>query len=520
MTSGRSHSADREARRLDQQRDPDHRAPGVFGRLLLGLLSLSFWSASAASAEAPNIVLVVADDLGWHDVGFRGSPIETPHLDRIAEEGVQLDRFYVQPACSPTRAALMTGKSPLRLGILRPIAKRGLHGLPLDERILPQLLRDAGYQTLMTGKWHLGHALKRYFPHERGFDHFYGHVTGGIGYWDHNHGGGHDWQRNGVTLREDGYATHLITDEALALLADRDRSRPTFLYVAYNAPHLPNEAPEEAVARYAQLESESRRVHAAMVSEMDGEIGRLLAALESEGMRDQTLVWFLSDNGGLNRASQAPGLVRLVDALVWLFGEPLPGQALEFLRTNTLDGGADNAPLRRGKMSVYEGGTRVPAAIWWPGRLEGGSSQAFVTAQDVLPTILDAAGLGSKIPDDVDGASRWPTLMGNGTGVEPPDYLTLGLDGVALYRGPWKIVLPSSPLPFASPEPELYRVYEDPLEQNDLASEHPGVVAELSGAAESWPRGPEVHASLLSVLRDPDRFGGPEDREPWAEVAR
>ncbi|MBW2242075.1 MAG: sulfatase-like hydrolase/transferase [Deltaproteobacteria bacterium] len=462
----------------------------------------------------------MADDLGWNDVGFHGSEIETPNIDGIASRGIELDRFYVQPSCSPTRAALMTGKSPVRLGIVRPLGKLDPAGLPIGETILPEYLHEAGYQTFMTGKWHLGHAEKRYFPHRRGFDHFYGHVTGGIGYWDHTHGGGLDWQRNGVSVREKGYSTHLITDEAIALLKTRDPARPTFLYVAYNAPHLPNEAPQNAIDRYAHIEDEIRRVHAAMVSELDASIGRLLGALEAQGMRDDAIVWFMSDNGGLSRASQPPGLVSLLNGMVEVFGTPLPLAAAEFTRTNILDGGSDNRPLRGGKMFVLDGGARVPSALWWPGHIEGGQTELFVTAQDVLPTLLEMTGLASSIPDGLDGISRFDPLAKGDHDAEHPDYLTVGMDGTALYSGPWKLWLPATPLPFSSPPPELYRIREDPLEQQDLAGASPEVVEQMIELVDGWPRGPEVHGSLWDVLVDPDRFGGDQDREPWADVAR
>jgi arylsulfatase A-like enzyme len=204
-------------------------------------------AADMSMSKPPNILLILADDLGWNDVGYHGSEIATPNIDRIASTGIELDRFYVQPTCSPTRAALMTGKSPMRLGINRPISKNQQLGLPLEETILPQYLARAGYQSLMVGKWHLGHYTPDQFPQARGFEHFYGQLTGGIGYWDHNHGGGHDWQRNGTTLREAGYSTQLIADEVVRVLAKRDRSRPTFFYVAFNAPQLHNEAPDEIV---------------------------------------------------------------------------------------------------------------------------------------------------------------------------------------------------------------------------------------------------------------------------------
>jgi len=456
--------------------------------------------------------VILADDLGWKDVGYHGSEIATPRIDRIAREGVELDRFYAQPTCSPTRAALMTGKSPMRLGIYRPISKNQRTGLPLEETILPQYLARAGYQPLMVGKWHLGHYTPSYFPQARGFEHFYGHVTGGIGYWDHNHGGGHDWQRNGKTIREQGYSTRLIADEVVRVLDSRDRSRPTFFYVAFNAPHLPNEAPAEAVAKYATIENERRRIHAGMVSELDAAIGRVLDAFESEGMLENTLVLFSSDNGGLVPEASPSGLRKFVNLLVDLFGRPLPTAPLEFIATNVNDGASDNDPLPLGKGSIGEGGSRVPAAIWWPGRLEGGTHRGFMTMSDVLPTLLDAIGAEQSTPTDLDGSSQWASLRGNATESMTPDYVTNGFDGVALYRAPWKLVDPELP--------RLYHVYDDPLEENDVAADHPKIVETLVAAARAWPRRPESGESMIRILMDPDAFGGTEDREAWADVAR
>ena len=476
--------------------------------LLLG----GVFAATAADAEKPHILVILADDLGWRDVGYHGSEIATPNIDRLAREGVELDRFYVQPSCSPTRTGLMTGKSPLRLGILRPISKNESRGLPLDEKLLPQYLADAGYQPLMVGKWHLGHYTPDMFPQARGFEHFYGHVTGGIGYWDHNHGGGHDWQRNGETLREEGYATRLLADEALRVIAARDQSRPTFLYLALNAPHLPNEAPPDAITRYAYITNERRRAHAAMVDEMDRAIGRVLEAFEREGMLDNTLVLFASDNGGLVPEASPEALQRTASALVSLFGRPVPTEALEFIVANIHDGGSDNRPLPRGKTHIGEGGTRVPATLWWPAQLEPRKHQGFTSISDVLPTLLDAIGEAHRIPADLDGRSQWRALLGGTASSATPDYLIHGLRDIALYRAPWKL--------HATEPPQLYNVYSDPYEERDVATEHPELVAALSAAIEAWPRGPEMEQSLLEILLDPDRFGGPEDREPWTDVAR
>jgi arylsulfatase A-like enzyme len=504
--------------------EPSHFVSQGVGRALCSVVALIGMLAPNAVLSRqdtpPNVLIILADDLGWKDVGYHGSEFSTPSIDRIAREGIELDRFYVQPTCSPTRAGLMTGKSPVRLGLTRPISKNEETGLPLTEKLLPAYLGEAGYQSLMVGKWHLGHVDPRFFPQSRGFEHFYGHVTGGIGYWDHNHGGGLDWQRNGSTIREEGYSTRLIADEAIRVLEARDRNRPTFLYVAFNAPHLPNEAPDVSIEMASEIENQNRRTHAAMMIELDHAIGRILDAFEHEGLAKNTLVIFSSDNGGLNEASSPPPLVGLSDFLVGLFGRPIPVESLEFLVTNIKDGGSDNTPLPGGKTSTQEGGVRVPAAIWWPGELEGGRHLGFMTISDVLPTILEAVGESHQIPDDLDGRSQWSTLRDPGTSTGGvADYVTVGTGGSSLYRAPWKLVRPEPLLPWGDSTPRLYQIYQDPFETNDVAVDHPELVLELMAAAAAWPVGPSIHGGFLDILRDPDRFGGPEDRTPWAEAA-
>jgi len=488
------------------------RAHAIFAVALLVMITAV---AKAATGEAtslrPNIVVVLADDLGWRDVGYHGSEIETPHIDSVAREGVELDRFYVQPSCSPTRASLLTGQSPTRFGITRPIAKNDAEGLPLDAKILPQYLAEFGYQRLMVGKWHLGNHTPDHFPQARGFEYFYGYLNGGIGYWDHNHGGGHDWQRNGVTLREEGYATQLLADDAVRLIRERDRKRPLFLYAAFGAPHLPNEAPPETVRRHDAIADAKRRLHAGMVSELDSAVGRIVGTLRDEGMLENTIFLFSSDNGGLSPGSVPDPLVALAGLITSAFDRPIPIEALEFLVANAQDGASDNSPLPGGKMRLLEGGARVPASIWWPGRLEAGRHDGFMTIADVLPTLLEAVAGPGAIPAGLDGASQWTALTGEGES-RRPDHLSVGMDGEALYRSPWKLVL--------SRPPRLYDVYADPLERYDRAAEEPALVDELRSVAVAWPRGERRSMSVFDILWDPDRFGGPEDRAPWADAAR
>ncbi len=475
----------------------------IFAFLTL-LINASAW------AQSPNVVLILADDLGWNDVGYHGSEIRTPTLDALAAAGVSFEQYHSQPTCTMTRTALMTGKAPQSLGIYRQFAKYATEGLPVGEKTIADYLSDEGYQTWLVGKWHLGYARQVFHPNSRGFDHFYGHVTGGVGYYDHVHGGGYDWQRNGETIREEGYTTHLIADEATQLLQSRDKDKPFFLYASFNAPHLPNEAPEEAVAAYSDIENPYRRVHAAMVTELDSAIGQIVETLKREGEYENTLIWFMSDNGGLNRNSNSDTtFVSMSETLEGWFGAPLPITMLEFIRTNTLEGGADNTPLRYGKGSVYEGGARVPSLVHWPGKLPVHRAEEFVSAQDVLPTILSA--LEMDVPDDLDGSSRLAVVKDQ-PAAPPKDYVTVGqLGAQAYYQWPWKLIEINDSL-------ALYNLEDDPLESVDLAAEFPERVSELKTLLDAHPRAPSLHIPLYKVFLDPDFFGGEEDRQPWAEL--
>jgi arylsulfatase A-like enzyme len=473
--------------------------------------------SETAALSHPNIVIILADDMGWRDVGYNGSEIKTPNIDGLAAKGVILDRYYAQPTCSPTRSALMTGHSPMRLGVVQPLSKLAPTGLPLSEKLLPQYLKEANYQTVLTGKWHLGGRQRAYLPTERGFDQFYGSVNGGIGYWDHVHGGGLDWQRNGKTLREEGYSTDLITTEAIKLVRGRDKSRPLMLYAAFGAPHLPNEAPEAAIAQYADIKNPHRRVHAAMVTELDLAIGRLVETLKSEGMLDNTIIWFMSDNGGLI-ASPPPSFSVLGQQIAKMeaaAGTKLTPRFMEFLRVNNIEGGSDNLPLKGAKATVYEGAARVPSFVYWQGKLSAKTSAQMITAQDVLPTLLQGAGL--KVPARLDGRSLWPALAkANAKALRVSDYVIQASKGLgqdeAYYRYPWKLVRIDG-----APE-ALYNVEQDPSEKTDLAELHPNLVKKLSAALTAFPRGASVQVSMKDAILDPDFFGGKEDRAPWADT--
>ena len=461
---------------------------------------------------SPNIVIILADDLGWNDVSYHGSEIKTPNIDKLISSGVELDRFYVQPTCSPTRAELMTGKSAMRLGITRPISKNQKLGLGLEEKILPQYLKELNYSTYLLGKWHLGSYIPDYFPTRRGFDYFYGYLTGGIGYWDHIHGGGHDWQRNEVGLREDGYVTQLIKNDTLKIIDNHDFTNPIFLNVNFGAPHIPNEAPEESVLKFSYIENETRRIHAAMVHEMDNAIGEIIAALEKENVLKNTIVMFASDNGGLTPDVKLnPSFLSIPKKIGVCDTKNRFGIKIFQWICENYSGGSSNKPLPEGKMSVSEGGIRVPAVIWWPGKFEYSKSENFITMMDVLPTILDLINYKNEI--EVDGVSRVSSLNDSDNS-ESSKYVVTNIinDKYAVIEMPYKLIT-------SADGDQLYNILDDPSEKLNIASENQEIVLELKNTLSQWQFGENRSLPISAVFKDPDLFGGEEDRIPWIEKA-
>ena len=288
------------------------RAPASFAQSLTIALTLIGLGASPALAEAPsrqpNIVFIMADDLGNADIGYHGGRPKTPNIDKLAHEGVALESFYGEPVCTPSRAALMTGRYPMRYGLQTlVIFPSHTYGLNTDEKTLPQSLKEAGYNTLMVGKWHLGHADRKYWPQNRGFDYFYGNVVGEIDYFTHERGGVIDWQRNGKFLKENGYFTKLIGDDAIKLIDAQDGKKPFFLYFASLAPHAPYQAPESYQEQYKDVADKNARAYYGMITALDDQVGRIVAELEKKGLRDNTIILFASDNGGATSGLFAQG---------------------------------------------------------------------------------------------------------------------------------------------------------------------------------------------------------------------
>ena len=399
-------------------------------------------------------MVVIADDLGWGDVGFHQGAIPTPNLDRLAKDGVELQRFYVYPVCSPTRAAFLTGQMPRRFGITYPLGPRE-PGLPSGLPTLPRTLQSVGYQTWLVGKWHVG---TRSPPRQSGFDHFYGFLGPEVDYFKHTgRNGALDWQRNGQTVEEQGYSTSLFADEAIRLLEQRDVTRPFFLEVAFNAPHFPLSAPEEYLAKYAHLPPRSA-TYAAVVDALDASIGRILAVLDKQGLRGHTLVVFFSDNGA-------------------------GGQ------------GGSNRPFRAGKDTVFEGGIHTPCMMRWPGHLKAGTvTHLPLAAEDLFPTLAGAVGVPVSEASKLDGKNLWEPLH-RGRVQDRGSFVIAGAD-CAILDGDWKLI------ETADGKRSLYQLAKDPGETMDLFTQDSEIAQHLGAKLA------EVKKDLPAVRARPRRGPG------------
>ncbi|HMR41160.1 MAG TPA: arylsulfatase [Ignavibacteria bacterium] len=402
----------------------------------------------------PNIVIVLVDDLGNADLGYRGSKIKTPNIDKLANTGVRLEDYYGLPLCTPARAALLTGRYPMRYGLQSVVIfPSHTYGLDTDELTLPQALKNAGYKTAMAGKWHLGHADTKYWPQNRGFDHFYGNVMGEVDYYTKIRGGIIDWQRNGKFMKEEGYYTTLIGNEAVNIIDQHDTKDPLFLYVASLAAHTPLEAPEESIKAYEEIFPEKeKQIYAAMITEMDKQIGRITKALEEKGMLENTIIFFTTDNGGVkNMKVHAPGTKGAVHPP------------------------ASNGDFRGGKATLYEGGVRLPAFINWPAVLKPAVINEPLHHVDIMPTLLAAAGGSGDENHPFDGMNAWGTIADSKP--SPHDDILINVEFFrgAVRKGIWKFIKLAT-LPGKT---ELFDLSKDPGEKNNVAGEFPEVVKDL-----------------------------------------
>lgn len=437
--------------------------------LLVSGLGCDQSSSSSENPRAPNIVVIMTDDMGYGDISaFQSGWIHTPSLERLAEEGMTFTDFHAASAvCSPTRASLLTGRYQQRAGIPGVIyASRDAnrhHGLRHREFTLAELAKKADYETGIFGKWHLGYRT-HFNPIHHGFDQFRGYVSGNVDYISHVDGiGVHDWWQDTTKIEEEGYTTDLINTHAIDFVRSH-RSEPFLLYIAHEAPHRPFQAPGDPPIRRAGEgrvrtppiatgdTTYIRSRYRTMVQEVDEGIGALINTLEKLDIADRTLVFFFSDNGPLKP-----------------WGSP--------------------GPLRGWKGSLLEGGHRVPAFAWWPGRIEGGSvSSALTSTLDILPTVGDL--IGAAPPDSLppDGRSLLPVLFEDSTFDDRQ--LFWEYDGQqAMREGPWKLVLRGYEATVNDSlivREGLFNLNRDLSEQNDLSSTYPERAARMKRAIESW----------------------------------
>ncbi len=398
-------------------------------------------------AAPPNIVFVLADDLGWGDVAFHGGITPTPHLDQLAHEGLELTQHYVAPVCSPTRSGFLTGRYWSRFNITTPINTRGL---PWDTTTLPKALAERGYDTCLIGKWHLG-SKPEWGPNRYGFDHAYGSLAGGISPWNHRYKKGDytvTWHRNGELIEEDGHVTDLLTQEAVDWIHQRDDT-PFFLYVPYTAVHLPLKEPAQWVNRVPEsITDEVSRHYSASVMHLDDSVGKLLKALEETGKRENTLFIFSSDNGGSTAENND----------------------LKYPDDNCPNGRlpGNNLPLRGQKGTIYEGGTRVPTLVSWPGHIRSGKNDTPVHITDWMPTFCALAGYTSTGDLKWDGADLSNLLQGKTTGM-PERFIYSAAPNwraSSLRHGHWKLVVTNRK---PSDTIELFHITKDPGERFNLA---------------------------------------------------
>jgi arylsulfatase A-like enzyme len=402
----------------------------------------------------PNLLIFIADDLGWRDVGYHGSEIRTPNLDTMARAGVRLERHYVCPTCSPTRAGLLTGRNPSRFGIHGPIDGRSLQALPGNVTTLAAALKTRGYATAMMGKWHLG-LRPEVGPRRYGFDRSYGYFHGQLDQYAHRYkNGDRTWHRDDVFVDEQGHATDLIADEAIRYLQE-PRRQPFFLWVAFSVPHYPIQEDARWVEPYEPaIADPSRRLYAASVTHMDAAIGRIVAALKQTGRLRDTVILFTSDNGGQ----------RDYHSRTDYGGKYGPYPTL-----------GDNRPLRGWKGELYEGGVRVPAFVSWEGKLNPTTVDRTTSYLDVFPTLARLGGVELEPTWRLDGRDIWPLLAGEAIPVPAPTLWWNTGGQAAVLQADWKLIITRR----GPGSVELYDLAGDPTEARDLARERPQQVERL-----------------------------------------
>ncbi|KAK7107536.1 arylsulfatase B-like [Littorina saxatilis] len=454
----------------------------IFRLVLLLVATVSYCACRRSRSRHPHIIFIVADDLGWSDVGWRDPEMHTPALDRLAKEGIILNQAYMQSSCSPSRGALMTGKYPFRLGLQHSVISAGKKEYLTDkETILPQYLRTLGYATHIVGKWHLGFCDWKYTPTYRGFDTFYGFYNAAQGYFNHT------GKKNGYDFRDNEkvdwsakgtYSTHLFATRAQRIVRDHDPDKPLFLYLPFQAVHGPFEVPQEYIDNYcSHVQDKARRVHCGMVAALDEAVGNVSQSLQDFGLADNAIVIFTTDNGGPTKK------------------------------------GSSNWPLRGSKTTLWEGGTRAISFVQSKSRRllpkQGVTFNGLMHVVDWLPTLLTAAGYDSNdIPANIDGINMWKQLR-RVRGRSPRREMVYNIDEVkdnaAIRIGRWKLIQGKAGKPNGwynpptgvrsrkvprgkAPTLQLFDLKRDPNETRNLIKRKPKIVQRLLRKLEKYKR--------------------------------
>jgi len=483
----------------------------MMGQIVLLIISLAL---TCLQGKPPNIVVIVADDLGYNDVSWHNDFVITPHLAQLAAEGVTLEQHYSQPICTPTRGALLTGRYPihsgLHNGVIEPLTP---YGLDTALTTLPEELKRANYTTHMVGKWHLGICNKKFWPTSRGFDHHYGFLLGAQSYFTHDRFGGYDFRDDDeVAIAANGtYSTTLIQDRAVKIISNHDESNPLFMYVPFQSVHGPLEVPDIYKNMYDDVEDEDRRTYLGMVTAMDDAVGNITEALKSSNLYENTIIVWFSDNGGPIK------------------GWP-PGHETGYA--------ANNWPLRGGKFTLFEGGTRTVAFVHAPKYLSPRISTNWMHVTDWFPTLLSVAGL-SPTDNALDGLDQWAQLQ-DASLASPrtemiynifhpnfPEYNITGGPPISAIRvGDWKYIHRTLGYGGWAEAPEkdgkntqlpdyddtrnaLFNIATDPEEKENLFETESEVAAEVKAKLDEYIAAlPEGFYPPKDQAGKPENFGG------------
>ncbi|MEN3323234.1 sulfatase-like hydrolase/transferase [Mariniflexile soesokkakense] len=413
-------------------------------------------SKTATLQKGINVLVIIADDAGWNDVGYNGSEINTPNIDWLANNGVQLNRFYANPTCSPSRVSLLTGMPASRIGVVAPISGKSKKTLPDSITTLPQALKKHNYENALFGKWHLGLDISN-GPNAFGFDYSYGFLHGQIDQYTHRYKNGDaSWYRNEDMIEEEGHTTDLVTNEAITWLTKkRDTTKNFYVQLAYSAPHFPLQEEDKWKEPYLEtIKDDSRRDFAAAMAHMDHSIGLVLETLKQQNLENNTLVIFISDNGAMEN---------------WYPENQYDGK----FDPNPVLG--SNFPLRDWKSSNYEGAIRVPAIMYWKNHLKPETNTNFMSVSDIMPTMLSL--IGQNIPKDVEGVNVWASIQDSEIKTAHDIYVRGHIQESLIHKS-WKIIRSRN----KNNSPALYELFNieiDPEEKDNIIDKDVAVTSKM-----------------------------------------